>query len=87
MAVPKQPQLPLFPLLKITKNKYNEKKMSEPIVNFAVIFFIYNPKINKKPIKNSRPIINRAINGANFQPPIPKSTKVNSNGSIGYSFV
>jgi len=48
---------------------------------------MYKPKIKRKPIKNSKPIINRAMNGANFHPPIPKSTKVYSNGSIGYNLV
>jgi hypothetical protein len=38
-------------------------------------------------MKNSRPIINLAIKGASFHPPIPKSTNVYSKGSIGYSFV
>jgi hypothetical protein len=41
------------------------------------------PKISNKPIKNSSPIKNRAINGAVLQLAIPKSTNVNSKGSIG----
>ena len=49
--------------------------------------FVNKPKMSKKPIKNSKPIIKRATNGANLQPPIPSSTNVYSKGSIGYSFV
>jgi hypothetical protein len=48
---------------------------------------MYSPKINKNPIKNSNPIINLAIKGALFHPAIPKSTNVNSKGSIGYNLV
>ena len=45
--------------------------------------FIFRLRINKIPIKNSRPIKKRAINGASFQVETPKSTKVNSKGSMG----
>ena len=38
-------------------------------------------------MKNSKPITNLAKNGAVFHPAIPQSIKVNSNGSIGNSFV
>ncbi len=61
--------------------------MSEAIVSFRVNFFVYRPKINKNPIKNSKPIMNLAIKGAKRHPPIPRSINVYSNGSIGYNLV
>jgi hypothetical protein len=56
-------------------------------ISLIVKRLIYKLAIRSKPIKNSKPIIKRAINGAKRQPPIPKSTKVYSKGSIGYNFV
>ena len=59
------------------------KNIRVPEVKKKVKRFKYRPRINNMPIKNSNPIKKRAINGAVLQPAIPKSTKVNSNGSIG----
>ena len=61
--------------------------IKETAVSLTVNFLIYILAIKSKPIKNSKPIINRAIKGAKRQPPIPKSTNVYSKGSMGYSFV
>lgn len=83
---PKQPQLPLLPVLIITKTKYKQNISNEITVSFIVNRFINNPKMSKKPIKNSKPIINLAIKGAVLHPAIPISTNVNSKGSIGSSF-
>ena len=57
--------------------------IKETAVSLIVKRFIYMLVIRSKPIKNSNPIINLAMNGADLQPPIPKSTKVYSKGSIG----
>lgn len=37
-------------------------------------------------MKNSKPIIKRAMNGATCQLINPRSTKVNSNGSMGEEY-
>jgi len=61
--------------------------IKETAVSLIVKRLIYMLVIRSKPIKNSNPIINRAIKGAKRQPPIPKSTNVYSNGSMGYNLV
>ena len=61
--------------------------IKETMVSLIVKRLMNIPAINNKPIKNSKPIIKRAIKGAKRHPPIPKSTKVYSKGSIGYNFV
>jgi hypothetical protein len=55
-------------------------------VNLMVNRFMKTPKMSSNPIKNSKPIINRAMKGAVRQPLMPMSTNVNSNGSIGSNF-
>ena len=83
---PKHPQLPLLPVLIITNIKYKQNINNEMTVNLMVNRFMNKPKMSSMPMKNSKPIINRAMKGAVRQPAIPMSTNVNSNGSMGCNF-
>ena len=77
MAVPKQPQLPLLPVDAIILIKYRLKINRLKMVNGSVKRFRRIPNMSNKPIKNSKPIIKRAIKGAIRQLLTPISTKVN----------